>query len=83
MTKDISIIRTPVSSSHITEIGYDPLMENLIIRFKNGDEYTYCGVPSTIYEKMKKAESMGRFFMENIKNRYDFLKKRAKKETQL
>jgi hypothetical protein len=39
-----------VSSSAIHSIGYDPVTQQMRIRFKNGGIYTFCRVPQHIFE---------------------------------
>lgn len=63
-----------VESSRIREVGYDESSEVLGIRFIRGDgysEYHYRHVPSRVHRALLKAESIGTYFAENIKNRPD------------
>jgi hypothetical protein len=62
-------------SSTINTVEYDTLMENMNVIFKNGVVYTFCGVPKTCFEEFKNAESYGRYFHSNVKNKYEFMKK--------
>jgi len=66
--------RTPVSSSHISAIGYDA--ENLVleVEFNNGAVYSYSGVPSDEYHGFMNADSKGKYLHANIKNHYSFMK---------
>ena len=56
-----------VSSSTIGAIGYDEVSNTLGVRFHNGTEYHYFGVPQELFESMRSAPSVGRFFDQNIK----------------
>jgi len=49
-----------VSSGHISAVGYDLEDETMVVRFQNGDEYAYSGVPFDTYESIKEAPSVGR-----------------------
>ena len=64
---------TAVESSQISEVGYDAATSTLGIRFKPGkkspaSEYHYANVPTSVYENLVMADSVGGFFTENIKN---------------
>jgi KTSC domain-containing protein len=56
-----------VSSSTISAIGYEEASNTLGVRFHNGTEYHYFGVPQDVLEAMRSAPSVGRFFDHNIK----------------
>jgi len=43
---------------------------NLIITFIKGEKYEYIDVPSSVLQKMLLAESIGKFFHDNIKDQY-------------
>lgn len=66
--------RTHVTSSNIQSIGYDPEAQILEIEFKNGGTYDYSGVPEYIHTGIMNAESHGKYFHANIKDRYPFIK---------
>ena len=66
--------RTPVSSSNISAIGYDPDSEVLEIEFTNGAVYSYSGVPLGEYESFMSADSKGKYLHANIKGRYSYIK---------
>jgi hypothetical protein len=58
----------PVISSNIAAIGFDN--GTLTVEFKNGGRYEYMGVDKGVYEAMQTAESIGRYFLQNIKGSY-------------
>ena len=64
--------RTPVSSSNIASIGYDPASEVLEIEFVNGAVYQYFEVPGVIYDALMSAPSHGVFLNANVKNHFRF-----------
>lgn len=66
--------RTPVSSSNISAIGYDEDSQVLEVEFINGGVYSYSGVPSGEYDGFANADSKGKYFHANIKDRYPFIK---------
>ena len=64
----------PVKSSVLDSVRYDATSQNLVIVFDNGDIYEYHGVPPSVYEGLLKAESKGRYFHENIRDKYQYKK---------
>jgi hypothetical protein len=66
--------RTPVISTNILAIGYE--LDNLVleIEFSHGAVYQYSGVPEGEYDGIMNADSKGKYFNANIKNRYSFVK---------
>jgi len=63
------------NSSNIAKAEYDPILEALQITFRSGGVYAYVGVPKRVFRDMCMSESAGRFFVERIKNEFDFMKK--------
>jgi KTSC domain len=62
--------RTPVSSSAIASVGYEPEMKMLEIEFTSGSVYDYFGVPRKVYKELMAAESKGRFVSQRIRGQY-------------
>lgn len=62
--------RTPVSSSHVAAVGYDPDEKTLAIEFKDGNVYHYHDVEKDIHEGLVAARSVGGFIHANIKGVY-------------
>lgn len=60
----------PVASSTIIRIEYDEETERLTVVFNSGARYTYEGVPHELWERFRDAESVGRFFIQEIKNTF-------------
>jgi hypothetical protein len=61
-----------VDSEAIAEIRYDPDREILFVRFIGGGWYRYFDVPASVQAAFVAAESHGRFFQENIRDKYDY-----------
>jgi hypothetical protein len=61
------VIWQEVDSSNITAIAYHEESKQILVRFKDGGEYSYedCDLP--LYERFKGAPSVGKFFYANIK----------------
>ena len=64
------MIRTPVASSNLVSVGYDPNSKTLEIEFKQGRVYQYFGVPAYIFRGLMQASSKGEYFHAYIKDRY-------------
>ena len=62
--------RTPVSSTSLASVGYDPLTETLEIELATGSVYQYTHVPESIYHDLMNAPSLGQYFIEAIKDAY-------------
>lgn len=61
----------PVKSSHIVSVGYDEETGQLHVNFIQGAHYIYDHVPKSVYEGLKAARSVGKFFSQNIKGVYE------------
>lgn len=66
--------RNPVSSSIISSVGYDFGSRTLEIEFKRGGVYQYEWVPHSVYLRMIGTSSVGEYFHEFIKDKYEFRK---------
>lgn len=61
-----------VDSTAISEIGYDAERAKLSVRFQSGARYVYVGVPGELHRALVAADSKGRFFQREIRDRYPF-----------
>jgi hypothetical protein len=61
---------TPVNSTNILAIGYDPDSATLTISFKGGDEYEYYDVPQHEFDSFLAAETKGGYGHQNIYKKY-------------
>lgn len=59
-------------SDAIARIRYKPDHGKLFVRFRDGGEYVYVGVPEPVHRSFVKASSKGRFFLDEICDRYPF-----------
>ncbi len=64
-------IHTP-ESSNIAAFSYSDESRILTVEFKNGGQYEYFDVPSTVFEAMKAAGSKGQFLAQNIKGQFRY-----------
>lgn len=53
---------TPVKSSTITGIGYDPKSQTMAVKFKSGSTYRYSGVSPASHQSLVSAKSIGKQF---------------------
>ena len=51
-----------VQSSFIEAIAYFPIPRALEVKLKDGNKYTFIGVPERIYQEFKNATSKGSYF---------------------
>ena len=63
-----------VDSTAIDQIDYDAERTKLLVRFVSGEAYIYVGVPGEVHRSFVAAESKGRFFQAQIRDRYPFNK---------
>lgn len=67
---------TPVQSSQLHAVGFDPVTGTLAIQFKNSagpsSVYHYSNFSQEAFDNFKSAESLGRYFGTNIKGNPDY-----------
>ena len=68
--------RTPVESSMLVSVGYDPVDEILELEFHTSGIYQYGEVPEEIYRELMAAESKGGYFLEYIQDQYPYARDR-------
>ena len=66
--------RTPVSSSNLASVGYEPTSLTLEIEFRNGSVYQYFDVPEFEFRGLMQANSHGTHFGANIRDRYRYIR---------
>ena len=62
---------TETNSSNIESVVYDGGISTLVVEFKNGSRYQYSDVPDSVFEKLATADSMGGYFHQHIRGKYD------------
>ena len=60
-----------VDSSMINKYVYNFTTKTLKVEFKGGNLYEYSNVDPDLYDNLCKAESIGKFFNEKIKNNFE------------
>lgn len=66
--------RDAVKSSNIGAVGYDYQSKTLEVEFNTGAVYQYFEVPTSIYKDLVGAASVGSYFAENIKGKFEYEK---------
>lgn len=63
-----------VSDRKVRKIGYDIGECTLIVEFKNMI-LNYYGVPRTLYDRLKMADSVVGFLAANVNGKYEYLRR--------
>jgi len=66
---DVSLTETP-NSSCFSKIGYSDAHETLVLVFRGGGTYLFSGVPASVWQSFRAADSLGRYFNTKIKGVY-------------
>lgn len=61
-------------SSNIKSTSYNKETEDLVIEFKGNSKYEYANVPENVWNYLKKADSIGKYFAKKIKGYYQYKK---------
>jgi lysyl-tRNA synthetase class 2 len=62
----------PQPSEAISDIRYDADRAKLTVTFEDGGIYVYVGVPGELHRSLLDADSRGRFFAYEIRDRFPF-----------
>ena len=63
-------MRTPLRSSALSSMDYDPQSQSLTITFHGGRSYTYANVPQDVADDLQNAPSPGTYWRDSIKDQY-------------
>lgn len=75
MTTKSDINLTPCESSNVKGYGYDAASRTLGVQFKaGGPVYRYADVPPEVADGLASAESKGKFFATEIRNKFEHSK---------
>jgi hypothetical protein len=64
--------RTPVDSSSMASVGYDPTTLTMEIEFNDGAVYQYFDVPEHTYQGLISAQSVGQYFQAQVRGSYRY-----------
>jgi hypothetical protein len=62
----------PLDSSVFTSAAYLPAQRTLYLRFRSGELYCYFDFPPQQYHDFLAADSKGRYFSSNIRDRFPY-----------
>jgi hypothetical protein len=65
----------PVNSSAIQSVAFNTKKNTLHVVFTSGVRYVYKNVPVAVALSLVAAESIGRYFVKNVRNSYIFSRK--------
>jgi hypothetical protein len=68
--------REIIDSSAIEAVTYDAARQQLDVELANRRAYRYFGVPTEVYRSFMAAESKGRFYNDEIRDDYEFVRLR-------
>ncbi len=60
-----------VKSSNIRSVGYDAATKTLEVEFQGGNVYQHEDVPQDLADRLVRAESVGRFYNQNVKGTFE------------
>jgi hypothetical protein len=64
--------RKPVDSDMASSVGYDSKIHTLEIEFRpSGQVWQYLKIPKKIYQEMMSSGSIGQYFNQNIRGKYE------------
>lgn len=63
-------------SDDLRSIGYDPISQILEIELQSQTVYQYSGVPEKVHEHLMASSSLGKYFQNNIRDKYPFTRVR-------
>lgn len=63
-----------VESSVIAEVNYLESQQDLMVEFNNGATYVYHEVSQEVVDSFLSADSVGRYYTENIKDKFGYSK---------
>jgi hypothetical protein len=66
-----AVALTPVESSNVAAIGYDPASSELHVQFKSGQTYRYFDVPPDVHADLQHPDvSVGGYVSGNVRGRF-------------
>jgi NTP pyrophosphatase (non-canonical NTP hydrolase) len=71
-----------LKSSNIKAVGYDKENKRLEVAFHSGGNYTYNDVPKSLFDRIKRVKSPGKFFHKHIKRDNPYKYERIEKESE-
>ena len=66
------MIWVPLESEMLASVAYVAGNKVLYLRFRTGDVYRYFDFPAEHYQSFLNAQSKGRFFLANVRDRFRY-----------
>jgi len=66
--------RERVSSTSVRSIGYDAGTKILEVELRNNGIYQYFGVPPRVFDDLRNAASVGRYYSKFVRDEYEYRK---------
>lgn len=54
----------PIASSRVNEAGYNPALQTIRVRFRDGTPWEYRDVPEDVWQGFKTSDSPGRYIFD-------------------
>ena len=61
-----------VTSSNLKRVSYNSQSHEMLIQFQSGAVYQYWDVPDNVSRGLVQADSPGKYFNGNIRDRYNY-----------
>jgi KTSC domain len=61
---------TPVKSTNLHSLGYDPEAKLMRVKFRSGATHEYTGVPAAAHQAFLTAPSLGSHFANHVRGKY-------------
>ena len=74
--RTVSVVKEmkKVDSELVASMGYNPEKKVMEVEFHENRVYAYQDVPEKVYKDMIGAKSIGKYFLKNVLDKYDFEK---------
>ena len=69
-------VLTPLNSSNLAGLAYEPSNQRLFIEFRNGAVYAYEAVPAETVQAVLKAPSHGSAFVRLVRGQFQYVRVR-------
>ena len=70
--KSVGYIESIFNSDNVLKTTYFPSMQRLYIAFNRGHTYSYGNISNELYDEFENADSQGKFFYKNIKDKKEY-----------
>jgi len=68
----LSFTEVTINSSAIRSASYDVVSQVMTVNFTDGSEYSYDGIPPSVFDDFVGSGSPGGYFNKNIRGSYSY-----------